>query len=126
MYSLLFLILLTGVASQNLSESDQDFTGKKPEALVHLTENDVTLVSAKILVMLDLVPPVDINNALSQAQLLLSAADTRTKKYVHGNIFQLRIKSVNETIFQAQNTFKCFLVKLVGRKELGLMQLETL
>ena len=74
MYSLLFLILLTGVASQNLSESDQNFTGNKQAALVRLTEKDVTLVSAKILVMLDLVPPVDINNALLQAQLLLSAA----------------------------------------------------
>ena len=116
MYSLLFLILLTGVASQNLSESDQDFTGNKQAALVRLTEKDVTLVSAKILVMLDLVPPVDINNALLQAQLLLSAADTRNKKYVHGNIFQLRIKSVNETIFHAQNTFKMFPSKISRSK----------
>ena len=116
MYSLLFLILLTGMATQNLTGMAINFTGSREAALVRLMEEDVTLVSAKILVMLDLFPPMDIKNALLQAQLLLSAAIVRNNKYEHGKIFQLRIKSVNESIFHARNTFKLFPSKISRSK----------
>ena len=70
MYSLLFLILLTGVAAQNLPERPSNFTGSREAALVCLTGEDITLVNAKILVMLDLVPPIDIETAVTSSTII--------------------------------------------------------
>ena len=107
-FRMYWLFLLTLAVGQNLSESANFTTGPRKAALVRLANEDLTLVRANILVILDLIPPVEIQNALFQAKVLLNAAIIRNKDYEHGKIFQFRIKSVNETIFHAQNTFKMF------------------
>ena len=104
------------VAAQNPSERPTNFTEAREAALVRLARQDITLVSAKVLVILDLVPPKDIQNAIFQAKVLLSAANLRNEDYEHGKIFQFRIESVNETIFHVQNTFNLFPSKISRSK----------
>ena len=71
------------VAAQNLSEKPTNLTGSREAALVRLTSENITLVNTEILVILDLVPPKDIQDAIYQARVLLTAAKLKNENFEH-------------------------------------------